>query len=300
MKVSKLPLRQVHVSSAVARNMSFTNAASDLNISLGTVSGHVQRLETFLGVKLFHRDRRSISLTPAGERIFPTIEYAFAEIAETLQRELDNQAFSAGEVRPYTVSAPANIATRIIAPAIVKKKLLSEVDFEVSLDGWVDEKAAKNSEITIRYARDTPSEGLLFEESALPVCSPELLAGPVSPDELLKRPLIKATPDNFDWKLWSKATGVTWKEPSDMTSVQTDADAIQHATIGMGICLAELRFVGDLLESGHLVRACDCEPVKIGCLTYDIDTYRPMANQIIDWITDEADAALSRAINALG
>jgi DNA-binding transcriptional LysR family regulator len=49
-----------------ARLLSFTKAASECHIAQTAMSRHISKLETELGVKLFDRTHRSVSLTPAG------------------------------------------------------------------------------------------------------------------------------------------------------------------------------------------------------------------------------------------
>ena len=53
-----------------ARRGSFAAAARDLGSSPSTLAKSVARLEHSLGVKLFHRSTRQVSLTADGERLF--------------------------------------------------------------------------------------------------------------------------------------------------------------------------------------------------------------------------------------
>jgi DNA-binding transcriptional LysR family regulator len=53
----------------VCRHLSFTRAAQACNVVQSTISKQIASLEEELGVKLFHRKHRSISLTPAGMRL---------------------------------------------------------------------------------------------------------------------------------------------------------------------------------------------------------------------------------------
>jgi DNA-binding transcriptional LysR family regulator len=53
---------------AVAGNGSFVEAASRLYVTQSTVSARIQTLETYLGNKLFVRNRAGAALTPAGRR----------------------------------------------------------------------------------------------------------------------------------------------------------------------------------------------------------------------------------------
>lgn len=59
---------QVRTFLAVAANGSFLEAASRLHVTQSTVSARIQGLESYLGNKLFVRNRAGASLTPAGKR----------------------------------------------------------------------------------------------------------------------------------------------------------------------------------------------------------------------------------------
>lgn len=61
--------RQLEVFRAVAETKSFTRASHALFISQSTVSQHIRELEESLNIKLFNRNRRKVSLTPAGENL---------------------------------------------------------------------------------------------------------------------------------------------------------------------------------------------------------------------------------------
>jgi LysR family transcriptional activator of glutamate synthase operon len=80
--------RQLEVFCAVAEARSFTRASHVLFISQSTVSQHIRELEEGLGVKLFHRNRRKVSLTSAGEDLVERGHQIFRMIedAETAVR----------------------------------------------------------------------------------------------------------------------------------------------------------------------------------------------------------------------
>ena len=60
-------IKQIKYFQAVVRCQSFTRAADDCFISQSAISQQIQALEKELGVQLIQRERRKISLTPAGE-----------------------------------------------------------------------------------------------------------------------------------------------------------------------------------------------------------------------------------------
>ncbi|MEV0845930.1 LysR family transcriptional regulator [Streptomyces sp. NPDC049954] len=68
-----MELRHLRTFRAVAGTLNFTRAAAELNYAQSSVTEQIQSLEAELGVRLFDRAHRRLSLTPAGERL---IEYA--------------------------------------------------------------------------------------------------------------------------------------------------------------------------------------------------------------------------------
>jgi len=60
-------IRQLRALSAVARHGGFSRASREARITQPTLSTHIRNLENLLGVKLFDRAGRSVTLTPAGE-----------------------------------------------------------------------------------------------------------------------------------------------------------------------------------------------------------------------------------------
>ena len=71
-----IPLEQYRVFAAVARNKSFCRAAEELFITQPAVSQSVKQLEDELGVQLFVRSSRGVSMTQAGEELFGYVEQA--------------------------------------------------------------------------------------------------------------------------------------------------------------------------------------------------------------------------------
>ena len=74
--------RQLEVFCAVANTKSFTRASHVLFISQSTVSQHIREMEDSLGVQLLNRNRRSVSLTPAGENLLDRAKIIFQLLEE--------------------------------------------------------------------------------------------------------------------------------------------------------------------------------------------------------------------------
>ncbi len=73
-----MELRQLRYFTAVADQGQFTRAAATLLVAQPAVSAQIRRLENELGETLFHRDRRSVRLTEAGEALLPHARAALA------------------------------------------------------------------------------------------------------------------------------------------------------------------------------------------------------------------------------
>ena len=84
-----MDLRQIQYAEAVARHANFTRAARELHVAQPALSVAVRSLEEELGVELFARTSRRVTLTDAGT--------AFVERARGILRNLDGLAFEMAE-----------------------------------------------------------------------------------------------------------------------------------------------------------------------------------------------------------
>ena len=106
-----MELRQVGTFRAVAQELSFSRAAARLGYVQSSVSAQVAALERELGVPLFDRLGRRISLTDAGEVMFSYSGKLLA-LAEETREAVSDAGAGAGEVTgSLTVSAPETLLT---------------------------------------------------------------------------------------------------------------------------------------------------------------------------------------------
>ncbi|NPT55322.1 LysR family transcriptional regulator [Paraburkholderia elongata] len=88
----KLELRHIRCFIAVARHLHFARAADELGIAPPSLTKQIQEAEKLLQVRLFHRTKRSVSLTAAGEAYLPEATAALSslergrELAELAER----------------------------------------------------------------------------------------------------------------------------------------------------------------------------------------------------------------------
>src|SRR4030081_3388422 len=82
---------------AAARHLSFTQAASELNVTQTAISHQIRRLEEELGIRLFVRQNRALALTPEARNYLPGIRAAFKELrhaADRRRREQDRHVLN--------------------------------------------------------------------------------------------------------------------------------------------------------------------------------------------------------------
>src|SRR5437764_4611098 len=84
---------------AVARERSFTRAATKLGISQSALSHTISGLEARLGVRLLTRTTRSVSPTEAGERLLKKVGPRLEEIEAELEALTELREKPAGMIR---------------------------------------------------------------------------------------------------------------------------------------------------------------------------------------------------------
>ncbi len=113
-------LQQFMAFAQTARRQSFAAAARDLGSSPSTVAKAVARLEERLGVKLFHRTTRKVSLTPDGERLFQRCERVLAEVEDL---EADAAGVRAGATGTLRIDIPLMYGRQFVMPLLARLAL---------------------------------------------------------------------------------------------------------------------------------------------------------------------------------
>ena len=110
-------LQQYLAFAQTARRGSFAAAARDLGNAPSTLAKSVARLEAQLGVKLFHRTTRQVSLTPDGERLFRRCERVLAEVEDLQAEAAGTRAAPSGTIR---IDMPIAYGRRIVMPRLAQ------------------------------------------------------------------------------------------------------------------------------------------------------------------------------------
>ena len=250
------PLPAVRVFEAAARHENFTSAAAELGMTQAAVSYQIRLLEERLGVPLFVRSKRRVSLTDAGRttaqqvsRAFDTLDGAFARLRsedEAMLTISTSQTFAntwfAWRLGGFQMAHP-NMGVRLVATDDLADFVTDDVD------------------VAVRAGREAVWPGLeaelLFRVNFTPMCSPDFLArhgGALEPADLLRLPLI--SPQDDWWGHWLREAGVDVPDGPIRPGIRLDSQAHEGnaAIAGQGVAMLTPFFWRMDLAQGRLVR----------------------------------------------
>jgi LysR family glycine cleavage system transcriptional activator len=255
---TRLPsLNGLRAFEAAARHLSFTNAASELNVTQTAISHQIKRLEEELGLKLFVRQNRALALTPQGHDYLPGVRAAFNDLrlaTDRLKRR-DND-------HVLTVSTLASMASKWLLPRISAfQKAHPDIDVRITTSTSMVDFKSGDVDAAIRYGRGQ-WPGLradwLTADDLFPVCSPALRSGKkalLKPQDLADYTLLHSSGGyDDDWRLWLTAAGL----PADISkqpglTFDMIFMTLQAAIDGLGVAIGRTTYVEGDLAKGRLV-----------------------------------------------
>jgi DNA-binding transcriptional LysR family regulator len=283
------PLNTLRLFEAAGRKLSFKLAAEELDVTPSAVSHGVQTLEDWLGAPLFHRSRRGISLTTAGEGYLPAVAEALRLLASAADR-----VPNASSGRTLRISVTPTFGSRLLLPRLHRfRERYPGVNVSIDTTHVVVEFPRDGADLGIRLG-DGRWPGLktewLLTESLVPVCAPSLLErlGPLR--SLCDAPLIHVTTIDQDWQAWAFAVGRGPVDCQRGLKVDNTQMAIEAAVEGLGIAIGRRPMVDPELERGTLVRFDPQEVVsaKSYWLVAPADILaRPEILALREWLLDE-------------
>ena len=253
-------LLAMRVFCAIVEAQGFSAAAERLDSTHSSVSRHLKRLESELGVQLLNRTTRRFALTAAGQRYYDACVDILGRVEAATQAMAHEHQRVAGTLR---VSVPLAIGTLELAdwlPAFQQRYPDLHLDLSCS-DEMVD-LVAEGFDVALRISRPLGDSSLmarvLVESDIVLVASPAYLARhglPVAPQDLARHALIafSGAQTATEWMIES-AQGDAIRVPLE-TRLTTDAiTAAYSATLaGVGIAAFTWNTVRPALARGHLV-----------------------------------------------
>lgn len=253
------PLNALRAFESVARHLSFKEAAAELFVTPTAVSHQIRNLEEIVGLKLFERSGNAITLTRAGERLFPVLRYGFDRIAQSvtdLQREEDSVRLSV---------TPA-FASMLLVPRLSQfRELHPGIALTVTATEKIVDLRKAEADLAVRYGpeRSRPLQSqLLYRDRYVAVASPVWVGAhplPVSAQVLAASDLLGYGWKNLNlhgptWPNWMAMAGIVGFDASRYFDFSEESHALQGALDGAGVALASTLLVGPALRDGRLVQ----------------------------------------------
>lgn len=241
----------------VAETGSFRQAAQKHQISAGTASKRLAALEANLGVTLFHRTTRAVTLTENGSALFEKIRPLLVEFSE-LENSISNQSLQpAGRL---LLSAPQDWGRLTLIPALAKfSDLWPQIDIQCALNDRMVDLVGEGFDLAIRIGNLENSSmiGKKLGDMKMLVCaSPAFLkkyGTPTNPQELRHLPCIIDTnkPQAFSWKFYQNKQPQTVRVKSRL-QVNGAGAACMMAAQGVGLVYTPEFACQELLARGQL------------------------------------------------
>ena len=250
-----LPLETLRGFEAAARTGSFSAAAEHLNITHGAISRQIAKLEQWLGLKLFERGARGVSLTPEGQRLFLRTNEAFSLISDTTDRWSDPR----GTAVVRLTSIPSISGLWLMPRLHTLENGATQLRIVLDVDNHQSDLANDGYDLSIRCGRGKIPGRIsiqLFEEHCFPIASPALAAmiGRGKPERLLNYPLIHDS-DASAWRAWFGARGIDYRPRADDRRFEDYNLVLDAAAHGLGIALARPPLTVDQFASGRIAVA---------------------------------------------
>ena len=137
---------------------SLSKAATAQQISPQAASKALGQLEQYLGVRLFHRTTRSMSLTEEGQRFFEAAHPSLAGLQQALHAARQTREELAG---PLRIVGPRSVSNSVLGPVLDEYcRLYPEVQPDVHLDDRVGNWVEDRVDVGFRLGKP-PEEGLI-------------------------------------------------------------------------------------------------------------------------------------------
>jgi DNA-binding transcriptional LysR family regulator len=193
---------------SIARRGSFRAAALDLGMSTTALSNAIAKLEQRLGIRLFNRTTRSVSLTEAGRIFVERVGPAMTDIHHAMLAAQALQETPTGTLR---INSFASAAREVMAPLILSfLRRCPQVHIDLVTEGKLIDIVAAGFDMGLRPVDLVPIDMIavplgLHRQHAV-VASPEFLAKhgrPEVPIDLYRFRCLRARlPNNalFRWR----------------------------------------------------------------------------------------------------
>lgn len=249
----------------VARERSFTRAAGTLGVTQSALSQAVRGLEERLQIRLLTRTTRSVSPTPAGERLMQAIGHRFDEIEAELDALTELRDKPAGTVR---ITCGDHILRSVLLPRLAPVlRDYPEINVEFDVSYGLRDIVADRFDAGVRLGNTIDKDMI-----AVPIGPVLRMAVVGSPDYFSRHP-IPLTPDDltahqcinqrmptsgglYVWDFERRGRQVNMRVDGQLI-FNTAPPQVDAALAGLGLALLPEDELMPHIEAGALVRVLE-------------------------------------------
>ena len=248
------PLNAVRAFVVAARHQSFSLAANELHVTHSAISHQVKALEAYMGVRLFERRTRQVSLTLEGLRFFNQVDAALSQIAEA--------------ARSVMSQTPENVVRINVRPSFAVRWLIPKLPDFIARHPGIEphvltttlspDKVTEDFDVAIRRGlKGWPASMKLFpflEDEICLVVSPAVLAShPMAePQALRSLTLLRAKTRKADWETWLEHAAFPTVQPAGQMQFDHVHVVLQAVADGLGFAAVPLSLASNDIEQGRL------------------------------------------------
>jgi LysR family glycine cleavage system transcriptional activator len=267
-----------------ARHASFTRAAEELGLTQAAISRHIRNLEDEIGVQLFRRTHRAVTLTEAGRRYakqvaqgFRALRYRASGLQDRTERivlEVDSLLCRYWLLPRLHRSGPDLCSASLDIRIHSGSSQILPIDTDIALT-----RGAHDREGFKRFR--------LLSPRLIGVAAPTLQVRSLT--EVDTVPLIHFRSDE-DWRLLRKAAATTSSRSQTDMTFDRPGHVIDAARLGFGLAACEDVMVAGDVDAGRLVIV---EGASLTCRSYYMATRKPRlspdASAFAKWLMHQAD-----------
>lgn len=304
-----LSLTNLRAFEAVARRLSFSDAAEELFVTQSAISRQIKSLEDELGTPLFVRGTRHVELTQDAQILLRTVEPWLTRLDAGVRQIREKHSRQRVSVTTFASFASLWLLPRIEA----FQRAHPDIDIRVSAHDSLADLDDPELDLALRYCSpaQAPAGAVrLFGETLTPAVSRQLMEqirdgkapALARPADLAQHTLAeeddnKASTEYLSWRHWLAQQGEPALQPRRWLYLNFTYQQVQAALAGQGVALARVALVYEALARGELV-----EPFGVAGRTTSPYAYwlvapptsrsRPEVRQFCEWV--QAQAELTR------
>lgn len=298
-----LETRDLEMAALLARHGSFARTARAQGVTVAAVSKRLSALEKRLGLRLFDRSTRRVTLTAEGERLVTEAAILLERMADLEASLLQRRQAASGHVR---VNSTLGYGRRVLAPLLAAfARKHPDITLELTLTQGLPSGAELPFDVAVRLGTPRAS-GLVArrvgENRRILVAAPRYLRGAGTPKalrDLLRHRCLAVREEEQDYT--RAAASWTFVGPRGAEAVRVHAplasndgeSVVAWAVDGLGIALRSEWDVAPLIAAGRLVRVLPdyAAPADVHVLRAGGPHVPPRVKLLVDFLAERLGAA---------